>query len=281
MNILFISNHKWPHVGGVEKHIEKVTKFLKNNGHSVTTISSKDIKFPKVKVVGLLYIWYWFFKNRKIILNSDVVHVHDVFIWYLPFRFIYPNKKVFVTFHGWEGKYPIPYWNILNKKLSAKLVNGHIAVGKYIDKYYGISSDLTIYGAVDSINNNKFKKSKNTICYLGRFEKDTGLEEFLNWLSINPIKYKVTFVGEGELKNKCLKFGRVVDNSQDVYKFLKTSEYCVPSGYLSYLEAKNVGCKILTFPNNPLKVSYWDDIEKIKEMPTWGQVADIYMKLWK
>ena len=148
MKILFISHYAWPHVGGVEKHVERVTSELYKKGHEVKIISEEDIKFPHIKFCGLLYIWFWLFKNRKLIENADVVHVHDVFIWYLPFRFLYPGKKVFTTFHGWEGHYPIPFFNILQKRIASKLSWGTIAVGKYIEKYYGIKVDKIIYGGV-------------------------------------------------------------------------------------------------------------------------------------
>lgn len=147
MNILFLTQHKWPHVGGVERHVYELSKRLKVKGSKVTTISGEDIKYPHIKFLGLLYIWFWLFKNRRLIKKTDIVHCHDVFIWYLPFRFFYPNKKVFTTFHGWEGTWPIPLKNILMKRLANRLSSGTIAVGKYIEKYYGIKADKIIYGA--------------------------------------------------------------------------------------------------------------------------------------
>ena len=54
------------------------------------------------------------------------------------FRFIFPKKKVYITFHGWEGKWPLPMWAILNKRIANFLCNGSIAVGIYIEKWYGI-----------------------------------------------------------------------------------------------------------------------------------------------
>lgn len=149
MKILFLTQHKRPHVGGVEKHVYEISKRLKVKGESVITISEEDIKYPHIKFLGLLNIWLWLFKNRKLIETSDVIHCHDVFIWYFPFRFLYPGKKVFTTFHGWEGTWAIPLKNILMKRLASKLSYKTIAVGKYIEKYYGIKTDKIIYGAQD------------------------------------------------------------------------------------------------------------------------------------
>jgi hypothetical protein len=266
MKILFIAKHKWPRVGGVERHLKATSSKLYALGYNITTISEEDIKPPHTKYFGLLYIWYWLFKNRELITRSDLVHIHDVFIWYLPFRFLYPIKKVYITFHGWEGVYPIPLWNILNKKIANYLCNGSIAVGKYIEKYYKIKCNFIIHGAVTSLRQgyDRQAKIKNTIVWLGRQDRDTGYFEFLEWLEKHP-KFKVKYV----------------TNDPNPEKYLKTAEYCVPSGYLSYLESLNYGCKILTFANNPLKEDYWKEVKLLKTIPTWDEVVKIYLKLWK
>lgn len=271
MKILFLAHHKWPHVGGVEKHLLQITENLRLKGHEITTISDEDIKPPHIKYFGLIYIWYWLFKNRRLVTDSDIVHVHDVFIWYLPLRFLYPKKKVYITFHGWEGKWPLPMWAIINKRVANYLCNGSIAVGKYIEKYYKIKADYIIYGGVtktQEFQNSKTQnksKVKNTIVWLGRQDDDTGINEFKKWLSKQKVNYKVTYV----------------TNVKNPEEYLKTAEYCVPSGYLSYLEAKSYGCKIMTFANNPLKVDYWKEIKLLKTTPTWDEVAGIYRKLWR
>jgi hypothetical protein len=265
MKILFLAHHKWPHIGGVEKHIEAIKNILSSKDYEINVISEEDIKYPKIKIVGLFYIWWWLFKKRDIIKNADIVHVHDVFIWYLPFRFLYPRKKLYTTFHGWEGVYPIKLWQLLNKKIANKLSKGSISVGKYIEKYYGIKSDHIIYGGVGKLSKNKFVKKKDTIVFLGRQDADTGINEFKEWLKKQKNNFKV----------------RHISNDPNPEKFLKSAQYCVPSGYLSYLEAKNNFCKIITFANNPLKIDYWNEIKIIKYIPTWEDVARVYLKLWK
>ena len=148
MKILFLVQYKTPHVGGVEKHVESISLSLGKKGHKVRIVSSEDIKYPRIKFLGLLYIWIWLWGYREMIKKADIVHCHDVFIWYLPFRFLYAKKPVYTTFHGWEGIWPIPWKNILIKRLAAKLSRGTIAVGKYIEKYYGVKADKIIYGGI-------------------------------------------------------------------------------------------------------------------------------------
>lgn len=146
MKILFLTRRAWPQIGGVEKHVREVGLRLEKKGYKVRIISEKDVKYPQIKFTGLLYIWYWFFRNRKLIENSDIIHCHDVFIWYLPFRFLYPKKLVYVTFHGWEGIWPIPKSSILLRKLATKLACGTFVVGDYVMKYYGIKASKILYG---------------------------------------------------------------------------------------------------------------------------------------
>lgn len=146
MRILFLARRVWPKIGGVEKHIGELSKVLKKKGHKVKIISEKDINYPNIKILGLLFIWFWFLRNRKLIEEADIIHCHDIFIWYLPFRFIYFKKPVYTTFHGWEGVWPIPLKNILIRRMANRLSSGTIAIGKYIEKFYGIKADIILYG---------------------------------------------------------------------------------------------------------------------------------------
>lgn len=279
MKILFLAQHKWPHVGGVERHLQQVSLSLRKKGHKMTTISSEDIKYPHIKFFGLFYIWYWLWKHRELIKTNELIHCHDVFIWYLPFRFLYPNKPVFTTFHGWEGVYPIPFKDIFLKRLANKLSRGSIAVGKYIEKYYGIKPNVIVYGGVPLLRNNSTKKIGGNGVFVGRMEKDTGILKFLEWLKVKGKGSKVDFVGDGVLRTECEKYG-TVHGFCDPTPFYKMAEYCVPSGYLSYIEAKAYGCKIKTFANSPLKRDYWNEILKVKKFPSWEGISQIYLNLW-
>lgn len=280
MKVLFLSKYKWPHVGGVEKHIFKISSFLERDGHNVTIVSSNHIKIPALKIIGLVYVWTWVLKHRKWILDFDIIHIHDVFIWYLPIKLIYPFKKVYVTYHGWEGIYPIPLWNLLNKRIANHMVSGSISVGRYINKYYRIKSNFIIYGGVDRLIKNKVNKSLSCV-YLGRLEKDTGIEDFLKYVETKMTNIHIYFVGDGPFSGICKKYGRLVGNVSDPSKYLKFSRYVVPSGYLSYWESLNYNCIPLIFPNNKLKRDYWSEVKKIKKIPKWIEVYNVYLKLWQ
>lgn len=297
MKILFITHFYSPHIGGVEKHTSEVARSLIKKGHSVTILTEKYNKnlkdeeiidrvkvvrfsYPHIKLIGLKFIWWQIFVRLKLISDADIVHIHDVFIWYLPFKFIFPTKKVYTTFHGWEGIWLIPLANIVLKRMAAKLSNGSIAVGKYIQKYYGISANKIIYGGSSILYSNKVVKRNKRILFLGRLDKDTGVLDFLNWLNNQKNKeLEVLFIGDGILREVCVKYGKVTGFT-DPAPYLKTAEYVVPSGYLSYIEAISFGCKIMVFPNNALKKDYWQEIKEVKKFSTWDRIADEYLDLY-
>ena len=118
MKILFFSRLFYPHIGGVEKHVLEISRLLIKKGHKVCIITEKyenNLKSQEV-IEGIdvyridiknkskkLSVWSWLFKNVNLIKDADVVHCHDVFFWYLPFRFLFPFKKVYTTFHGYES----------------------------------------------------------------------------------------------------------------------------------------------------------------------------------
>lgn len=165
MTILFLTARFWPECGGVEKHALEVGKELVNRGHKVIVISEnhgglrdrenyKGIEIYRIKInaterIKKFIIWLWLLKNRKLIEKSDIIHCHDVFYWFLPFRFLYPKKPVFTTFHGYETKYLPAKKAIIIRKISEKLSWGNICVGDYIKKWYGTKPDFVTYGGVN------------------------------------------------------------------------------------------------------------------------------------
>jgi len=145
MKILMLAPLFHPHIGGVEKHIKRLSEELIRSGHKVSIITIKHDKslkdseilnginiyrFPEIR---LPIIWYWMYKWRNLIKDADFIHCHDfsAFIyWYIPFRFLYPIKPIFVTFHGYEGIIPIP-----KKIVSRKPLRGNLEPECYQNAY--------------------------------------------------------------------------------------------------------------------------------------------------
>lgn len=264
MKTLIITESYLPHLGGVEKHIAAILPYLKKAGLEVKIINKKELlkNQKEIKYFTLLKIWYLIFKKRSLIKEAEIVFIHDVFIYYLPFKLLFPKKKVICTFHGFEKSYPIPPKNIFYKKLAQKLSAQTISIGQYINKYYFLKekNNHISYGGVELPKKEiKLKdKDRNSFLFVGRLEKDTGLSIFIDFLDIliaKKINFSVKFCGAGPLEKQCQKYGQTL-GAVEVHQYLKKSESCFAGGYLSILEAMAYKNFPLAAYNNPLKKDY-------------------------
>lgn len=311
MRILFLTRLYYPHMGGVENHVREVSIRLRQKGYKIIIVTEKfdkklkskeridgieieRLQYPKVKFLGLLYIWFWLFRNRKVIRNADIIHCHDVFVWFLPFRSLYPQKPVYTTFHGGQDIWPIPHRHIFYIKLATRLSRGTIAIGDFIEKYFGVKPNFVSYGGVDAKTIDfRIAKDKKQIIFIGRLEKATGVKDFIK--RIRKYKgYKIDFIGDGSLKNECKKYGSV-DGFTDPVPFLEKAEICFAGGYLAALEALAYKCRLWVGWNSTLKKDYWilspffkwADSEKVEEAckwamtQTWENLVAAYLQLWK
>ena len=329
MNILFFAKYYYPHVGGVEKHVGEVSRRLVAKGHRVTVLTMQyDRKRPVlekyqgIKILRIPYsenkfsIWKNIWLKKDLIKKADIIHCHDVFFWYLPFRFLNPSKKVYSTFHGWEGKYPIPFRNKLVRKISEKLSSGNICIGDYIKKYYGTKPNFVTYGGVSSVKKNlTLTKKYQELIFIGRLEKDMGIDQYLKAFKKIKAKHKlkITFVGDGSYRKQAKKLGQVTGMVKDITPFLNKPALIFSSSYLTILEAMSAGQPVFALYQNPLKKDYLkhfpgakyiriassaeelvsqvnnslqgrtlkvDKAKGFAKTQTWDKVINIYQKLW-
>lgn len=322
----------FPHIGGVEEHVGKICEQLIKDGHEVIVVTEQYDKKLKLKenVKGLhmrripvfhtkesrkkWVIWKWLWDNWKWWGQYDVLHVHDVFYWSLPFKIMNVTPPLFTTFHGWEGKYPPTIRSRLMRRLAQSLSRGTIAVGDYIDSWYGTDSTLVIYGATDK---KKLPMPKNPgILIYGRLDKDNDIDLVLSALErVKDMKkeVKITFLGDGVYRRRAEKVGEVVGFSKKVEKCLMHASLVVSSSYLSMLDALAAGRQVVSVYSNPLKEQYLkkgpmahlihiakdedslvqgiiDRLENLKinkqgsvfaKKQTWEKVAKEYLSLWQ
>lgn len=337
MRILFLVRLFYPHIGGVEKHVYEISKKFIQMGYDVNVVTEKFDKnllgeevYDRIKVYRIpnflndstkkFKIWMWMLKNKKIIDAADVIHAHDVFFWYIPYFLLNPRKKVFVTFHGYETKFPIPKKTILIRRLSNFLVQGSINVGAYIEKWYSTKADYATYGGLDLKSQNysskvKTRQSKLKILFIGRLEEDTGVQIYLETLKLlrkKGINFELEVCGDGTLRNKAEKFGKVHGFVRDLDRHIDRVDIVFASSYLSILESLAMGKVVFAVYQNELKKDYLvmspfakyiniasnpDELaEKILDSgcsyniesgvkwarkQTWDKVANIYLRLWK
>lgn len=211
-------------------------------------------------------IWKRIFENIYLIKQADVVHCHDVFIWYLPFRFLFPRKKIFTTFHGYETKFPPALHAKIIRKISEKLSMGNICVGKYISKWYGAKPDFITYGGVDTVTGKKKLNvekekiaNKVKILFLGRLAKDNGIEVFIQSLKKmknSGILYDLTVCGDGSYRSSISKYGKVLGFINNPNSYIEKSDVVFASSYLSILEALSFGKGVISVYENELKKDY-------------------------
>ncbi|OIN89867.1 hypothetical protein AUJ59_00565 [Candidatus Beckwithbacteria bacterium CG1_02_47_37] len=271
MKIVFLTRYFWPHVGGVEKQVLELSRRLVKQGDQVTVVTSrhegglaksetkdgiKIIRFTPlaIKYFGLLSIWWWMIKNRHLFKNADIVHAHSVLIWYWPLKILMPKKPVYVTFHGWEGIYPIPKKNILIRKIDALIARKNITIHDYAAKHYGVKADKIMYTAVDVPTKKTFVKDYHRLVYVGRLDADTGLPKILKALDYLK-NFRVDWCGDGPLAGECGQYG-LVHGWVDPAPFYRQAFICLSPGVTSILEAFTYHCLVATTYNNPVKKDY-------------------------
>jgi glycosyltransferase involved in cell wall biosynthesis len=293
MNILMLTHYFSPRIGGVETVVHKLAEYLDEYKLIVVTekydkrLSRKEefnswttvyrFEYPHKKYIGLLNIWKWMFKNKHLIDAADLVHIHDVFVWYLPFRLLFPFKPVYVTYHGWEGKLPIPLSSLIQKKLSSYLSNGTIVVGKHLEKYNGIKADVVTYNGTD-LPKEQRKKSHNKFVYVGRLSKETGLDLVLDTIKqLNDIN--IEFCGDGQLRSQCEVLGRVHGFVKDPTPFLAKAEFCFAGGFLTTFEAFANKCLVFVCYQNAIKEDYFKMAPFAKYMVIEGSPEKLAQKI--
>lgn len=297
MKILFLTRRFYPEIGGVEKHVLEISKILVSQGHDVSVISEnyhsddqsdkhdigslqpvKSVRSPffvynKIKVYRFNFgsdnflkkfkIWAILLRNYRLMRDSDVVHCHDVFFWYLPFRFLFPGKKVFTTFHGYEG-YPIKKKAKVVRKISEILSRGTICVGSFMKKWYKANPDYVIYGGVDirrarSVVSNVKTNKNPTALFIGRLDEQTNILEYCRIaqkLRIAIPGFRMEIAGDGKYGSFAKKYGKLLGFVNNPEKLLPNYGVAFVSRYLSILEALAAKRPVFAFYDNPLKEDY-------------------------
>jgi glycosyltransferase involved in cell wall biosynthesis len=281
MKILFLSRRFSPDIGGVEKHVLQLNKVLIKKGHTVTVIaevSSNDTaavkRGDKMKIEGAdvykinggknnwfkkFRIWFEMWQLRNLIRETDVVHCHDVFFWYLPFRFLFPEKPVYMTFHGYES-FPISKKAILVRKLSEKLTWGNICIGDFIKKWYGTKPTFVSYGAVNLPKNVSHKEVKNeSALFIGRLDDQTGILTYAD--AAEKVKKKIPnfelfVLGDVEYKNLLKGKAKLGGFQNNPERYFTTYHFAFVSRYLAILEAMAAKRLVFAVYDNPVKEDY-------------------------
>lgn len=265
-----------PHIGGVERHLMGITGTLIEKGNKVTIIteqydpyipleektkSLKIYRIPHNLLKSKIKIWKWLFDKESMIRHYDIVHVHDVFWWYLPLRCIGKKPPVYITFHGYEPGRTPPLRRKLARKIYEKLSEDSLLIGAYLNKWYLTKSRNISYGAA-SIMKFRLPKNNNTI-FMGRLSDDTGIKTYLKAIKHFNKKLYLDIYGKGPLEKKIIAMinknripAAVHGTINDISGALKSSRYVFASQYLSILEAMQARRLVLAVYDNEIKKDY-------------------------
>ena len=299
MKILFIAPNYLPHIGGVEKHLDSLCKEILKDGHSITILVQKfdnsyedyekkgnleivRIHKKKSKITRRLDLLTYMMVNIKNILKYDVIHFHDYGTFWSYGLGAYPllklfNKKVYITFHGWEGDVPPRKSVILIRRLIAKLTTANISVGHFISKWYGTKADIVSYGGVDRVSDMS-KNREDYILFVGRLAPDTGIFDYIKAWEVVSKNNDLDFLicGNGILRNEIEEYikmhniQRVVFKGfvSDVENYIKDAKIIFTAGYLGMLEAFSYKKNVIATYDNELKKDYLQMIPNY-EMMMW------------
>jgi hypothetical protein len=272
-NVIFFTRLYFPHKGGVEKHVAKLIDTFPNPCQLTIVTEQYDKKlkirdkYDGVTIIRIPYrllnsklkLWKYIYCLRYEIQRSDIIHIHDVFWWYIPLLIF--RKRYYITFHGYRGNVSPKLNEIIQRFIADRLAIASICVGSFMKRWYFAKPKIISYGAGDITPHNR--KPIYSFGYFGRFEVDTGLFTYLKTLSYLEGKYTAHFFGEGSLAIKrriktlrkninTLHFGWIDDISIKIADY----RYIFASQYLSILEAMQAKRLVLAVYNNEIKKDY-------------------------
>ncbi len=293
MNIIFLVRRFYPQIGGVETHVFEISKSFLKRGHKVIIITestdnihemdNKNLpeNFKNLQIIRIntgadnwfkkFRIWIEIFRHLSTFKKANIIHCHDVFFWFLPLRFIFPFKKVYTTFHGYETKYPPEKRAKIVRKISEILSNGNICIGDYIRKWYKTKPDYVTYGGIDKIpaaSIRKFQDDKLNvqgidlklrIVLIGRLDGDIGVKTYLNSLELlrkDKIKFNFQAYGEGPLVKIVKKYGKVHNFTDSINSAIGSGDIVLASSYLTMLQAIAANKIVISVYENALKEDY-------------------------
>lgn len=285
---IFISSTYPPQFGGVAVHLQNVHRRLKDRGYDGDVLVLGD----EPGVVEDEVIWlarkklFRLFsqagRNRTSARIANILrdgkysvwHFHDFEVY--KYFMMVPLKtldvpKMYMTFHGWEGKCPLDPEVIKWRQEIGREMDGSMAAGYFIPKWYDTPVDIVTCGGVDAKRFSSIKPPTGnlepTLAYLGGLRKDTGISEIVDSLvelkKNHPMAVPLKIYGTGVLKSELEK--RAKDNGldvtfndpvKDVLPIYSESMIVFVSGYLSILESLSSQRFVFSYYNNHLREDY-------------------------
>jgi len=217
--------------------------------------------------------------NIKSILQYDVIHFHDYDTFCSYGLLVYPilklfRRKIFITFHGWEGDVPPKKSVVFKRRLIAKLTTANISIGHFIEKWYGTKADIVSYGGVYKVDITQNRE--DYILFIGRLADDTGIFDYVKaWEEVsqnNDLDFVIC--GDGTLRQEIEEYIRKHNIKRVLFKgfvsdvniYIKDAKVIFTAGYLGILEAFSYKKNVIATYDNELKKDYLQMIPNHEKM---------------
>lgn len=251
----------FPNMGGVERHVESVRRELAQAGHLVDVVElgeGRRALRSLLHLCGLL--------RRK---NYDVVHAHDftpALVTYAAMVISRSRRRLYVTIHGYEG-FPLRTVYVAAHRFVHRLAARIIAIGAYIDQWYGTRSNVVLHGGIDKIDS-AAEPSLQAVTFVSRLAQDTNAVEIATAFAAvshrrPDVKFKIYGFGDCTERVKGICAGTPVEYLgpiADVAPVLADATVIIANSYLAILEAFACGKPVVSYYGNPLKKDYLSEI---------------------
>ena len=258
-SVLMVATSAHRRVGGVERHVEAVRRELEARGVATAVTALGPTRALPLAIPRLA---------RTIArLSPDVVHTHD----YVPtlaaalaLRAVRRAAPLYATVHGYEG-WPLRPHHVLGHRLAARAARRSIAVGAYVDAFYGTRSALVTHGGVEAVGA-VAEPPAPAVSFVARYAADTDAPDVVRALRILAETRGVAARTYGfgpleqtlrELAGGAVRVGGVTDDPRGV---AAASTVVVATSYLAVLEAFSVGRPVVAVARNALKRAYLEEI---------------------
>ncbi len=280
--VLHLARRSAPDIGGVESHLSHLLPELRRLGYDSSILNEKMLLSTSSWIPAYkLKIWFGIAQKLPKLWRSDIIHIHDVFWWLLPFLPVLWWKKIFITFHGYESvtgpSRQQKFWH----QLAALLTRGKICIGGFHEKWYGVVGDKLSYGAVTPLGTKLKKHSKKSAIFIGRLESDTGFRSYLKAIRLAKqagVVVSLDVYGEGDerawaetycQKHKLpVRFFRFVPEAR---MHLSKYSHAFASQYLAILESLSAGVSVISYAGTAFKRDYL----QMTPFSKWIQIATL------
>ena len=237
-------------IGGVQRHIARVSAALRERGHEVMWTYPGITAIPNTTSV---------IDARSAVEWCDALVMHDFCSWMDT-----QGKPNLVVFHGWEGQCPPDAGIMRRRQEIAAAAGATIAVGAFIPKWYGHQVDEVIWGAVDPPGKEESTVAERDLAvWIGRLDPDTSCLDAIRWAVEQG--YRVEVYGDGDLRVPLEQMRDSIPGAcvllygwaPDAAKQFSRAAVALPSGLLTLLEAESRGKPCYATWANPLKQDYW------------------------